>query len=144
MYYLCHEKTYPKKIMLSHHPIQDEAIEAEIYKVNGAAVEVHKRIGNGFPEKLYGDALEIEFQLRGIPYEREKHLVVPYKGKPLAHDFFVDFLCYGHIIVEIKALDELAPAHFSQVLNYLKALQLKYGLLLNFGEPRINIKRVLR
>ena len=121
---------------------RNQDIENHIYAINGAAVEVHKKLGHGFAEKVYGDALAIEFRLRGIPFEREKHLVINYKGECLQHDFFVDFLCFSDIVVELKALDNLLPANTGQVLNYLKVANLRYALLYNFGEPAIKIKRI--
>ena len=87
---------------------RNSEIEKDIYAINGAAIEVHKILGHGFHEKVYGDALAVEFKLRGIPFEREKHLLINYKGVALQHDFFVDFLCYDSIIVELKALDNLS------------------------------------
>ena len=121
---------------------RNSEIEKDIYAINGAAIEVHKILGHGFHEKVYGDALAVEFKLRGIPFEREKHLLINYKGVALQHDFFVDFLCYDSIIVELKALDNLVAANTGQVLNYLKVANLRYALLYNFGEPAIKIKRI--
>lgn len=121
---------------------RNSEIENYIYAINGAAIEVHKVLGHGFHEKVYGDALAVEFKLRGIPFEREKHLLINYKGVALQHDFFVDFLCYDNIVVELKALDNLVAANTGQVLNYLKVANLRYALLYNFGEPAIKIKRI--
>ena len=121
---------------------RNSEIENYIYAINGAAIEVHKVLGHGFHEKVYGDALAVEFKLRGIPFEREKHLLINYKGVALQHDFFVDFLCYDNIVVELKALDNLVAANTGQVLNYLKVANLRYALLYNFVEPAIKIKRI--
>lgn len=83
----------------------------ESYAIVGAAMEVHKVIGMGFTELVYQDALEIEFRLRGIPYEREKVLGVEYKGHTLDKSFRVDFVCYNSIVVELKALHGLGNEH---------------------------------
>lgn len=115
----------------------------ESYDIIGAAMEVHKTLGNGFSEYVYQDALEKEFQLRGIPYEREKHMTVSYKGTILDHDFYADFVCYGRIIVELKAVKNLADENKAQVINYLKVSGLRLGLLLNFGGTSLAYERLL-
>ena len=114
----------------------------ESFKIVGAAMEVHGIIGCGFTEHLYQEALEEEFRLRNIPYEREKTLHVSYKGKVLSKDFRPDFICYDKIIVELKAVDELIDEHFTQVYNYLKASGLQLGLLINFGNKSLEYKRI--
>nr|DAI77518.1 MAG TPA: PD-(D/E)XK nuclease superfamily protein [Caudoviricetes sp.] len=116
----------------------------ETYKIRGAIFAVHKELGNGFLERVYQDALEFEFQARGIPYEREKEIQIMYKGKPLGEPYRADFVCYGNIIIELKAVEELQGIHRSQVINYLKATGMKLGLLVNFGEELANIERIVR
>lgn len=116
----------------------------ETYKIRGAIFAVHKELGNGFLERVYQDALEFEFQVRGIPYEREKDIQIMYKGKPLGEPYRADFVCYGKIIIELKAVEELQGIHRSQVINYLKATGMKLGLLVNFGEEFANIERIVR
>lgn len=115
----------------------------ESYAIIGAAMEVHKTLGLGFTEYVYQDALEKEFQIRGIPFEREKHMTVTYKGVPLLHDFYADFICYGRIIVELKAVKELTDEHKAQVINYLKVSGMRLGLLLNFGGSSLTYERLL-
>jgi len=105
----------------------------ESYAINGAAMEVYNQLGHGFLEAVYQEALEKEFKLRGIPYEREKELTISYKGEVLKQTYKADFVCYGKIIVELKAVAELDEAHRSQVYNYLHATGYRLGLLLNFG-----------
>lgn len=92
---------------------------------------------------MYQDALELEFRLRNIPYEREKLIQVMYKGHKLGEPYRADFVCYGKIIVELKAVEELSSTHRAQVLNYLHATKMKLGLLVNFGEPFSNVERLL-
>ena len=108
-----------------------------------AAYTVHNELGCGFLERVYQDALELEFRLRNIPYEREKLIQVMYKGHPLGVPYRADFVCYGKIIVELKAVEELTSTHRSQVLNYLHATKMKLGLLVNFGEQFSNVERLL-
>lgn len=105
----------------------------ESFSINGAAFKVYKTLGHGFLEAVYQEALELEFQKRGIPYEREKELKILYEGVVLKQTYKADFVCYGNIIVELKAVAELDDAHRSQVYNYLKATGYKLGLLYNFG-----------
>ena len=105
----------------------------ESYKVVGAAFKVYNALGHGFLEAVYQEALEIEFQRQGIPYEREKELKIKYEGVELKQTYKADFVCFGKIIVELKAVNALDDAHRSQVYNYLHATGYKLGLLLNFG-----------
>jgi GxxExxY protein len=116
----------------------------ESYDICGAIFAVHKELGCGFPERVYQDALEYEFRERGIPYEREKEIQVSYKGHPLGEPYRTDFVCYGKIIVELKAVKELEDIHRAQVLNYMKASGMKLGILANFGEEYIHPERLVR
>ena len=118
--------------------------KTETYNIRGAIFAVHKELGCGFLERVYQDALEFEFQERGIPYEREKNIQIMYKGNPLGDPYRADFVCYDNIIVELKAVEELQGIHRSQVVNYLKATGMKLGLLVNFGEEFANIERIVR
>ena len=115
----------------------------ECYAIIGAALEVHKQLGCGFIEKVYQDALEIEFGLRGIPYNREKHLPVFYKGQQIRHDFFVDFICYNKIIIECKAVSEILDIHKIQTLNYLKINKFKLGIIINFSNKSLEYIRIV-
>ena len=114
----------------------------ESYDIIGAAMEVHRIIGCGFTEPVYQEALELEFDLRGIPYEREKTFRVTYKGQLLDKEFRADFVCYDSIIVELKAVTDFTDEHYAQVYNYLKASGLSLGLLINFGKKSLEHKRV--
>ena len=116
-------------------------LKEKTYNIRGAIFEVSNTLGAGFLEKVYQEALEIEFRIRGIPYEREKHLTIEYKGHVLQHDYFADFVCYGDIIVELKAVEELCSQHEAQVLNYLSITKKSLGLLVNFGTPKVEIRR---
>ena len=103
------------------------------YAINGAAMNVYNALGHGFLEAVYQETLELEFIKRGIPYEREKELKIFYEGKELRQTYKADFVCYGDIIVQLKAVAHLDDSHRSQVFNYLKATGFKLGLLYNFG-----------
>ena len=105
----------------------------ECYKIIGAAMKVHRTLGAGFLETVYQEALEIEFRRQGIPFEREKELRILYDGIELLQRYKADFVCYGDIIVELKAVSSLDKSHYAQVINYLKATNNKLGLLINFG-----------
>lgn len=118
--------------------------EKESYMIRGCALEVHKELGCGFLEKVYQDALEIEFRNSGIPYEREKQIKVQYKGETLMHDYYADFVCYESIIIELKAVETVLPIHKAQTINYLKATGFQLGFLINFGEESLNIERLFR
>ena len=114
----------------------------ESYKIIGAAIEVHKTLGCGFTEPVYQEALEYEFKLRGIPYEREKVLRVNYKDIVLEKEFRVDFLCYDKIIVELKSVSDMIDEHYAQVYNYLKTTGCELGLLINFGNTSLEYNRI--
>jgi len=111
------------------------------YKIIGAAMEVHKEMGCGFLEGVYQEALGIEFRVQGIPYKAQPVIEILYKGKPLEKKYQPDFMCFGEIIVEIKALERLSGTEESQIINYLKATKLKVGLLINFGSKSLEHKR---
>ena len=109
----------------------------------GIAFEIHNILGKGFLEIVYKDAIEFEFRKREIPFTREKEYKIQYKGITLPHSFFADFVVYDQIILEIKAKEGIAEEHLAQTLNYLKVSGCKLGLILNFGERGLKIKRVI-
>ena len=117
--------------------------EEESYKIIGAAQEVHRILGPGFLEAVYQEALSIEFENRNIPFEQEKELKIKFKWRYLKKRYNADFLCFEKIILEIKALSSLTSDHTAQVINYLKATEFKLGLLINFGEKSLKIKRLV-
>ncbi len=119
-------------------------LKEEVYAIIGAAMEVHKELGPGFLEAIYQEALEIEFELRGIPFESQKELGVFYKGRRLKKTYTADFLDYGSIVIEIKTLDRLTSKEESQLLNYLKATGLEVGVLINFGTASLEWKRMVK
>ncbi len=122
---------------------QELLYKEECYKIVGACMEVHRTLGCGFLEPVYQDALAIEFQHSRIPHEREKVFEIDYKGIVLPNTYKADFICYGQIIVELKALSQLTNDHTSQILNYLKASRMKVGLLINFGTKSLQHQRYI-
>ena len=116
----------------------------ESYNIRGALFSVYNELGCGFLERVYQDALEVEFRLRNIHYEREKLIQVMYKGHPLGEPYIADFVCYGKIIVELKSVSKILDVHRAQIINYLKATKMKLGFLVNFGEENLKIERIVR
>ena len=113
------------------------------YKIIGAALEVHKELGCGFLEAVYQEALEREFASRQIPFKPQPIIQIAYKGKPLDKTYQPDFICYGEIILEIKAISSLSGIEEAQIINYLKATKLNVGLLINFGSKSLEHKRLV-
>ena len=104
---------------------------------------VYKSMGPGFLEGVYQECLELEFMRRGVPFEAQKALPLKYVDVPLKHVYRPDFVCFGEIIVEIKAVGRLIPEHRAQMINYLAATRMRLGLLFNFGHyPLIEQLRV--
>ncbi len=117
--------------------------DPQTFEIIGAAMEVHRELGHGFLEGVYQAALAIEFAERGIPFRSEVDLPVFYKDKRLLCGYRADFICFENILIETKAVSALVPAHHAQVINYLKATQHHRGLLLNFGAPSLEHKRLI-
>lgn len=113
-------------------------------KIINACMEVHNELGNGFLEPVYQEALEEEFKLQNIQYEREKLLPIMYKGKKLNKEYYADFLCFDKIIVELKSVAILSKSHKAQVLNYLNAANKEVGLLINFGGTSLKWERITK
>ncbi len=111
--------------------------DPDTYAIIGAAMEVHRELGHGFLESVYQDALEIEFKWRGISFTREEQVPVFYKGSTLGTPYRADFICYGSIIVELKAVKSLTEVELAQVLHYLKATGFHRALLIKFGTRKL-------
>ena len=118
-------------------------LEKETYKIIGACMKVHKALGNGFLESVYQEALEKAFAGDGIHFEQKKKLKIKMGGIDLEKYFVADFVCYDNIILEIKASSFIHKDNESQTINYLKASGLPIGLLINFGQSRLQWKRFI-
>ena len=113
----------------------------EGYAIRGAVFEVYAQLGSGFAEEVYQEALETELADRKIPFESQPRLQIRYKGRLLKKVYVPDLVCYGKIIVELKAVKHLLPEHAAQLINYLKATSYQLGFLVNFGAyPRVDIR----
>ena len=120
-----------------------ELSRARTYRIIGAGMEVHTRLGFGFAEAVYQHALAIEFARQSISFQREQDLPILYRDILLPVSYRADFVCFGAVIVELKTQASLADRDRSHVMNYLKATGLARGLLLNFGGERLEYKRIL-
>ena len=117
----------------------------ECHGIMGACFEVYTDKGCGFLEAVYQECLQIEFGLRGIPFRAQAELHLEYKGQKLKQVYVPDFICCDKIIVELKAVIQLADEHRAQVHNYLKATGHRLGLLVNFGHyPKVEWERIVR
>ncbi len=110
-------------------------------KIIGCAMEVHKRLGNGFQEVIYQRALEIEMRLSGLAFAREMEMPIHYREQEIGTRR-VDFFVEGKIMTELKAIIKLEDVHLAQAMNYLEAYKMEIGLLLNFGAKSLEFKRV--
>ena len=111
-------------------------------KVIGAAIEVHRALGPGFLESIYEEAFKVELSEHGLRVESQKEVTIEYLGVVVGIHR-LDLLVEGQVIVELKATKELSDVHLAQLRSYLKATDLRVGLLLNFAKPKLEIKRVV-
>ena len=111
-------------------------------KIIGAAIEVHRKLGPGFLENIYEQALKVELAENDFHFDSQKKIEIKYIGVVVGQHR-LDLLVGNQIILEIKAVKELVDIHFAQLRSYLKATGLKVGLLLNFAKPTLEIKRVV-
>lgn len=121
----------------------DLIYKEEVYRIIGAAMEVHKELGCGFLGAVYQEVFELELQEQEIPYKREMEIELYYKDLKLEKKYRADFFCYDKIIVELKAISGLTTDHESILLNYLKGTESKVGLLINFGTKSLQYKRMV-
>ena len=120
-------------------------LKDEVYAIVGAAIDVYNELKSGFLEAVYQEAMELELGERGIPFEPQKELCIYYKGRCLEKRYFADLVCFGTVLVELKAMNEIGGREESQMLNYLKATGLRVGVIVNFGDPgRLDWKRIVR
>ena len=120
---------------------QAENSDPQTYAIIGAAMEVHRELGPGFLEPVYQEAMELELGDRQIPNQREVELNIRFKKRTLKTKYKADFICFGDIIVELKALKSLTDIERAQVINYLKATGIRRALLINFGAKQLEFER---
>src|SRR5688572_3963794 len=120
----------------------DGPLDPESFAIIGAAIHVHQTLGPGFLEAVYQESLAREFAKRAIPFQREAQVPVYYEGALLGAPYRADFICYGSIIVELKASALLGIIEEMQVVNYLKATGYPFGLLFSFGSYPLQIRRL--
>lgn len=120
-----------------------EKRDEQTYAIIGVAMEVHRELGHGFLEAVYREAFARELRHQSIPFLEECPISVNYKGESLATAYRADFVCYGEVLVELKALGQLSGIEESQVINYLKATGLKRALLINFGTSKLEFRRIV-
>ena len=123
--------------------MSDLILKDESYKIIGICMEVHNNLGAGFLEIVYKDAIEFEFRRVGILYEREKEYEVNYKNTILPHKFYADFVVFDQVILEVKGKSGIAEEDVAQALNYLKVSRNRLALIVNFGEIKLNHRRVV-
>ena len=111
-------------------------------KIIGASYDVMNTLGSGFLEKVYENALKVELELRGLSVESQKKLDVFYKNHVVG-EYFADLFVENKVIVELKSIKQITEIHEAQLMNYLKATKMKVGLLINFGSPKVQIKRMV-
>ncbi len=107
--------------------------EQETFAIRGAVFEVYREMGCGYLEAVYQECLEKELFRLKIPFVSQKELCLTYKGEQLNQTYKPDLICFDKIILELKAVKKIAPEHKAQIINYLKATDIKLGLLINFG-----------
>src|SRR5690606_18085272 len=115
----------------------------ESYQIVGACMRVHAELGPGFLEAVYQEALERELKQGNIPFKRQVKLSLFYKEEKLKKYYIGDFLCYDKIVLELKALQFLHATTNDQLRNYLRATNLRLGMVINFGKPSLEYKRIL-
>ncbi|OQX05581.1 MAG: GxxExxY protein [Desulfobacteraceae bacterium IS3] len=124
--------------------IDEKYPESELTgKIIGCAMEVHKILGNGFQEVIYQRSLAIEMKNQNLSFSREHEMEIYYKGEHVGKRR-VDFFVEGKIMVELKAVIQLEDVHLAQAINYLEAYGSDIGLLINFGNTRLQFKRVMK
>lgn len=117
--------------------------DPQTFAIIGAAMEVHRELGHGFLERVYQEALALEMTSRAIPFIRELDLPIRYKDQVLTTSYRADFIAYEEIVVELKAASHLTGVDQAQVINYLKSTGHHRAILLNFGSPRLDYKRLI-
>ena len=114
----------------------------EVFNIIGAALEILKTIGHGLHEKPYENGLVVEFELRNIPYEQQRHFPIIYKGRLLS-EFIPDLIAYNSVIIDTKVIDRITDHERGQMMNYLRITGFQVGLILNFKRARLEWERII-
>jgi GxxExxY protein len=117
--------------------------DPETYAIIGAAMEVHRLLGHGFLETVYQEALALELTARMVPFKREVEVPIYFNGQRLECSYRADFVCCENVVVELKAISQWTGADEAQTINELKATGLNRALLINFGTPSLEYKRLV-
>ena len=130
----------------SHEQEEKEVLyKDECFEINGCIYSVNKKLGTGFLESVYQEAMEIELKRKNIPFVSHQELEILYDGIPLSGKFIADIICYDKIIIELKAVSKITNQHKAQLMNYLTATGMNLGLLVNFhSHPKAEIIRMVR
>lgn len=132
------------KVNLRKLKMSEIIYKKESFEIIGLCMDVHNTLGIGLLEIVYKDALEYEFSKANIPYKREKEYIVNYKGIILPHKFYADFVVFDKIILEVKAVSAMEEGFIAQAINYLTISQNRLALIVNFGELKLNYKRIVK
>jgi len=128
-----------------HEQKQELIYKDECYKIYSCIYAVNKKLGTGFLEAVYHEALEIELKRENIPFKSQQELEILYDGIPLTKKYIADIVCYDKIIIELKAVSKITDQHRAQLINYLAVTGFKLGLLVNFNSfPKAEIVRIVR
>ncbi len=122
---------------------EDLLYKEECFQIIGVCMEVHNNLGAGFSEVVYKDAIEYELKSLGIWYERSRVYEVHYKDTILPHQFYADFVVFDKVILEVKGIKEIRDEHIAQAINFLKVSRNKLALIVNFGDLKLNFKRLI-
>ena len=137
------------KNFTTNHTNQHENIDIffknECYEIYGCIYSVYRKLGIGFLEAVYQEALEIELRRKNIPFVSQQELEILYDGIPLMNKYIADIVCYEKIIIELKAVSKISNQHKAQLMNYMAVTGYKLGLLVNFNSfPKSEIIRMVR
>jgi GxxExxY protein len=134
-----------KNSTTNQHEQQDILYKDECYEIYGCIYAVNRKLGTGFLEAVYQEALEIELRRKNIPFVSQQELEILYDDIPLVNKYIADLVCYEKIIIELKAVSKINDQHKAQLMNYLAVTGYKLGLLVNFGSyPKSEIIRLVR
>ena len=129
----------------NNHEQEDILFKDECFKIYGCIYAVNRKLGSGFLEAVYQEALEIELRRENVPFLSQQKLEILYDGIPLTNSYIADIVCYNKILLELKAISKINNQHKAQLLNYLAATGFRLGLLVNFNSyPKAEIIRMVR